>query len=84
MLDDQRRTTVAVTGRVRVRWFEKWTVRSDEKVPLCFKGPRWTVMRRASVSRFGVNSPVSPSCPDGSRRMFDVSRGAFTVISMVF
>lgn len=77
-------TTLAVTGRVSVRWFGKWTVRSDEKVPLSFRGPSRTVMREVSVPGLDIISHVSNSCPDGRRRMSEVSSGAFTASLMVF
>ena len=75
---------MAVTGKVSVRWFGKWTVSSNEKTPLSFRGPSWTVTREVSVPKLGVISHVSASCPDGRRRMSDVSSGAFTMRLMVF
>ena len=60
-------TILAVTGRVSVRWFGKWTVRSDEKVPLSFRGASWTVMREVSVRGLGVIFHASDLCPDGKR-----------------
>ena len=81
---DQWGTTLAVTGRVSVRWLGKATVSSAEKSPLSFRGPSWTVMREVSVPGLDVISHVSDSCPDGRRRMSDVLSGAFTVSLMVF
>ncbi|MFQ6041243.1 MAG: hypothetical protein ACE5PV_10345 [Candidatus Poribacteria bacterium] len=71
-------TTLATTGNVSVRSFGKAIVSAEEKRPLTFTGPSFTLIRKHSDEESGSIFHFNAGWLDGINRISSLFIGAFT------